>query len=93
MLMPPGAGSILKATAQSPFLLQNKRGTCRKRKESAMVIIDGAFLMGVAAVLTSLASLWRVVREDRQKAALNTKEQTKTAKVAFHACSVNQIAD
>jgi hypothetical protein len=47
-----------------------------------MVIIDGAFLMGVAAVLTSLASLWRVVREDRQKAALNTEDQTKTAKVA-----------
>ena len=47
-----------------------------------MVIIDGAFLMGVAAVLTSLASLWKVARKDRQKAALNTEDQTKTAKVA-----------
>lgn len=27
-----------------------------------MVIIDGSFLLGVAAVLTSLATLWRAVK-------------------------------
>lgn len=27
-----------------------------------MVIIDGAFLVGVAAVLTGVATLWRAVR-------------------------------
>jgi len=27
-----------------------------------MVIIDGSFLIGVAAILTSLATLWRSVR-------------------------------
>ncbi len=27
-----------------------------------MVIIDGSFLLGVAAVLTSVATLWRAVR-------------------------------
>jgi hypothetical protein len=31
-------------------------------KESAMVIIDGSFLMGIAAVLSSLGTLWRTVR-------------------------------
>lgn len=27
-----------------------------------MVIIDGSFLLGVAAVLTSVATLWRAVK-------------------------------
>lgn len=27
-----------------------------------MVIIDGSFLVGIAAVLTSLATLWKAVR-------------------------------
>jgi hypothetical protein len=27
-----------------------------------MVIIDGSFLMGIAAVLTSLATLWKALR-------------------------------
>lgn len=30
-----------------------------------MLIIDGSFLLGVAAVLTSLATLWRAVKERR----------------------------
>ena len=29
-----------------------------------MVIIDGSFLIGVAAVLTSMATLWRAAREE-----------------------------
>jgi len=28
-----------------------------------MVIIDGSFLMGIAAVLSSLATLWRALRD------------------------------
>jgi len=32
-------------------------------KESAMVIIDGSFLLGLAAVLSSLATLWRALRD------------------------------
>lgn len=28
-----------------------------------MVIIDGSFLLGFAAVLTSIATLWRLARE------------------------------
>lgn len=27
-----------------------------------MVIIDGSFLLGVAAILTSVATLWRAVK-------------------------------
>lgn len=30
-----------------------------------MVIIDGSFLLGVAAVVTSIATLWRAIRERR----------------------------
>lgn len=30
-----------------------------------MVIIDGSFLLGVAAVVTSIANLWRAIRDWR----------------------------
>jgi hypothetical protein len=30
-----------------------------------MVIIDGSFLLGIAAVLTSIATLWRSVKDRR----------------------------
>ena len=32
-------------------------------KEANMIVVDGQFLLGVAAVLTSLATLWRAVRK------------------------------
>ncbi len=30
-----------------------------------MVIIDGSFLLGVAAILTSIATLWRTARSKK----------------------------
>jgi hypothetical protein len=30
-----------------------------------MVIIDGAFLLGIAAILTSVATLWGTVRQNK----------------------------
>lgn len=32
-----------------------------------MIIFDGAFLMGVAAVLTAIGTLWRTGREQRRE--------------------------
>jgi hypothetical protein len=49
--------------AESPFLHENKYGTLSLMKESAMVIIDGSFLLGLAAVLSSIATLWRALRD------------------------------
>lgn len=32
-----------------------------------MVIIDGSFLLGIAAVLSSLGTLWRIARHHSEK--------------------------
>lgn len=32
-----------------------------------MVIIDGSFLLGIAAVLSSLGTLWRIARHHSKK--------------------------
>ena len=34
-------------------------------KEARMIVVDGQFLLGVAAVLTSIATLWRTLRNTK----------------------------
>jgi hypothetical protein len=45
-----------------------------------MVNIDGAFLVGVAAILTSLATLWRTAR-DRPPASMRQTGEKQNEKL------------
>lgn len=31
-----------------------------------MIIIDGSFLLGIAAILSSVATLWRAIRDSKE---------------------------
>lgn len=40
-----------------------------------MVIIDGSLLLGIAAIVTSIATLWRTVRDQHQSRTFDSDEQ------------------
>lgn len=69
-------GSPNTPIAESPFLHENICGTFRSEKESAMVTIDGSFLLGTAAVIQSLGVLLRIWRQARDGAPVPQLEVT-----------------